>query len=286
MKAINKICLRATLLSFLSMLLGGSLGGTAALAAGTRSFVVAHELGMKPGAAAQRANIQMIMPATSTGPVNLGTAGNFVILSKSGITDVPTSGVTGNIGTSPITGAADLLTCAEVTGSVLSVDAAGPAPCNVTAPATLTTAVLDMQAAYTNAAGRPAGVSELGGGNIGGLTLKPGVYKWSSGVNIPTNLTLRGSQNSNRGNLGNVWIFQIAQNLNVASGVSVILSGGAQSKNVFWQVAGQAILGTTSQFQGVLLSKTSIAMQTGASINGRLFAQTAVTLQMNSVSIH
>jgi Ice-binding-like len=98
-------------------------------------------------------------------PVNLRSAGDFVILTKSGITDVPTSAVTGDVGTSPITGAADLLTCTEVTGIVVSVNAAGPAPCSMKNPTRLTAAVLDMQTAYTDAAGRPnPDVTELGRG--------------------------------------------------------------------------------------------------------------------------
>jgi hypothetical protein len=216
--------------------------------------------------------------APGPAPVFLGAAGNFVILTKTGITDVPTSAVTGNIGTSPITGAADLLTCTEVTGDVYSDDAAGPSPCSVMAPSTLTTAVLDMQQAYTDAAGRVTpDFTELGNGNIGGKTLIPGLYKWGTGVSIPTDVTLSGGPND-------VWIFQIAGNLNVSNAVVVHLSGGAQAKNIFWQVAGLASFGTTSHVEGIILSKTMIAMQTGASINGRLYAQTAVTLQMNAVT--
>jgi hypothetical protein len=162
---------------------------------------------------------------------------------------------------------------------VYSVDAAGPAPCSIKAPARLTTAVGDMQTAYTDAAGRSATITELGAGNIGGLTLGPGVYSWSSNVTIPTNLALKGGLNA-------VWIFQISKNLNVSSGKAVLLRGHARAQNVFWQVAGKVVLGTTSHFEGTVLSKTLIAMRTGASINGRLFAQTAVTLQMNSVVVH
>ncbi len=213
-------------------------------------------------------------------PVALGAAGQFVILTKAGITDVPTSAVTGNVGTSPITGAADLLTCTEVTGTIYSVDAAGPLPCSVKDPARLTAAVLAMQHAYTDAAGRtlPDFIS-LGAGNIGGLTLNPGLYKWGTSVRIPTDITISG-------NPDDVWIFQISGNLKLSNGIAVHLSGGAQAKNIFWQVAGLATLGTTSHFEGILLSKTLIAMQTGASINGRLFSQTAVTLQKNVVTKH
>jgi hypothetical protein len=211
-------------------------------------------------------------------PVDLRSAGNFVILTKTGITDVPKSAVTGNIGTSPITGAADLLTCSEVTGNVYSDDAAGPSPCSVVTPSNLTVAVLDMQEAYTDAAGRVnPDFTELGSGKIGGMTLVPGLYKWGTGVQIPTDVTLSGGPSD-------VWIFQIAGNLNLSNGIAVHLSGGALAKNIFWQVAGLASLGTTSHFEGIILSHTMIAMQTGASINGRLYAQTAVTLQMNAVT--
>jgi hypothetical protein len=217
--------------------------------------------------------------ASALGPtarVDLGGAGYFVILSKSGITDVPASAVTGNIGVSPITGAADHLSCAEVAGKIYSVNHAGP-PCSIRAPRKLTNAVGDMQTAYKDAAGRTATVTELGGGNIGGLTLAPAVYSWSTGVNIPTDVTLKGGSHA-------VWIFQISQNLILASAVHVVLSGHAQAQNIYWQVAGKAVLGTTSHFEGILLSKTLVAMKTGASINGRLLAQTAVTLQKNRVT--
>jgi hypothetical protein len=216
--------------------------------------------------------------APGPAPVNLQSAGNFVILTKTGITDVPTSAVTGNIGTSPITGAADLLTCTEVTGNVYSDDAAGPSPCSVATPSNLTVAVLDMQDAYLDAAGRvKPDFTELGAGNIGGLTLIPGLYKWGTSVKVPTDVTVSGGPND-------VWIFQIAGNLQVSNGIAVHLAGGAQAKNIFWQVAGLANFGTTSHIEGIVLSKTMIAMQTGATINGRLYAQTAVTLQMNSVT--
>ncbi len=211
-----------------------------------------------------------------TAAVDLGSARYFVILSKSGITDVPSSDVTGNVGTSPITGAADHLTCAEVTGKIYSVDDAGPAPCNIKSAARLTTAVGDMQTAYTDAAGRSATITELGAGNIGGLTLAPGVYSWSTNVTIPSNVALKGGRND-------VWIFQISKNLAVSSGSAVMLRGHARARNVIWQVAGKATLGTTSHFEGTILAKTLIAMKTGASIDGRLYSQTAVTLQMNSV---
>jgi hypothetical protein len=211
-------------------------------------------------------------------PVNLGSAGQFTILSKSGITDVFASAIVGNVGTSPITGAALLLTCGEVSGKIYTVDAAGPLPCSVTDPTTLTSAVDDMGFAYDDAAGRVAPDStELGAGEIGGLTLAPGLYKWGTGLLISTDVTLSGGPDD-------VWIFQVAGTLNQASATRVTLAGGARAKNIFWQVAGAVTIGTTAHFEGVVLGKTMIAVNTGATVRGSLLAQTAVTLQMNAVT--
>ena len=210
-------------------------------------------------------------------PVALGVAGTFAILSQTGVTDVPSSAVTGNVGSSPITGAAILLTCPEVTGTIFSVDAAGPA-CKVTDSTLLTSAVGDMGIAYTDAAGRvnPDFVN-LGAGEIGGRTLVPGLYKWSTDVSISNDVRLSGGPND-------VFVFQVSGNIDQAPAKNVTLVGGVQAKNVFWQTAGAVTLGTTAHFEGTILSKTMIAMNTGASINGRLLAQTAVTLQSNTVT--
>jgi hypothetical protein len=221
------------------------------------------------------------------GMLNLGTAGDYVILSQSGISTGPASAVTGNMGVSPIASTAitgfslimdssgQFSTSSQVTGKVYAPDYASPTPAN------LTTAIGDMQTAYTTAAGRTSpDYTELGSGNIGGKTLAPGLYKWSTDVTIPTDVMLSGGSNS-------VWVFQIAGDLSIAGATSVILSGGAQPQNIFWQVAGGVgvNLGTTSQFSGTILAAAAINMQTGASINGRLLAQTAVTLEGNTITI-
>jgi len=209
--------------------------------------------------------------------VALGTAESYAILAKSGISTVPPSAVTGNLGVSPaaatyITGfslTADssktFATSPQVTGSVFASDYAVPTPSKLTA------AIGDMQIAFTDAAGRAAGVTELGAGNIGGKTLTAGVYKWGTGLLVPTDVTLAGSGTD-------VWIFQVAQNLTMSSAARVLLTGGATAKNVFWQVSGSAELGTTAHLEGVLLAKTAITLRTGASIHGRLLAQTAVSI--------
>jgi hypothetical protein len=109
------------------------------------------------------------------------------------------------------------------------------------------------------------------------MTLAPGLYKWTNTVTMPSSLTISGGAND-------VWIFQISGDLSMSSAVNISLTGGAQAKNIFWQVAGQATFGTTSHFEGVILSMTGITFQTGASINGRALAQTAVVLDANAVT--
>ncbi|MEP7192824.1 MAG: ice-binding family protein [Actinomycetota bacterium] len=216
---------------------------------------------------------------SSVAPVNLGAASSFAILTGSGITDVYASRITGNVGASPITGDAIGLTCPEVTGMIYSVNAGGPLACRVTNAAALTAAVGDEESAYTDAAGRTSpDFVNLGAGQIGGRTLAPGLYKWSTGVSISADVTLTGGPND-------VWIFQIAGPLTQASATTVRLAGGAQARNIFWQSAGAVTLGTGAHSEGTILAKTMIALNTGASTNGRLLAQTAVTLQQNRVTM-
>jgi len=218
-------------------------------------------------------------------PVVLGTAGNYVILAKAGISSTGTTAIVGDIGLSPaaesyITGFSQardatnvFATSSLVTGKIYAADMAPPTPSN------LTTAISNMETAFTDAAGRSLpDVTELGAGDISGMTLVPGLYKWGTGVSITSaGVTLSGGAND-------VWIFQIAQDLTVGNGAIITLSGGAQAKNIFWQVAGQATLGTTSDFKGIILSKTLISLNTGAKMSGRALAQTAVTLNANAVT--
>jgi hypothetical protein len=163
-------------------------------------------------------------------------------------------------------------TSAQVVGKVFAANNDPPTP------SLLTTAVGDMQRAYTDAAGRKSpDFVELGAGAIGGLTLSPGLYKWTSAVTIPTDVTLEGGAND-------VWIFQISGDLKLSTSKSMILSGGADPAHIFWQVAGFVDLGAKSHAEGIVLSKTAIKLQTGASINGRLLAQTAVNLAGSTVT--
>ncbi|MGB3345188.1 MAG: ice-binding family protein, partial [Aequorivita sp.] len=233
--------------------------------------------------------IALMIPATavsqSPAPVDLGTSGNFVVLAKSGISTTGTTSIVGDIGVSPIdhtaiTGFGLILdpsgqfaTSSLVDGKIYAADYAPPTP------TMLTTAVSDMEAAYTDAAGRTPDYTELYAGNLTGQTLTTGVYKWSTNVLVSAGgVTISGSPTD-------VWIFEIAQDLTVANGAIINLSGGAKASNIFWQVAGQVTLGTTSDFSGIILCKTLISLQTGAAFDGRALAQTAVTLDGNSVVV-
>lgn len=215
--------------------------------------------------------------------VNLGTADDYVILAKSGISTVPESDITGDIAISPaaassITGFSltadasnEFATATQVSGKVYASNYSPPTP------SLLTTAVGDMELGFTAASGRAADVTELGAGDVSGMTLEAGVYKWSSGLMITSDVTLEGSSDD-------VWIFQIAQDLTVTSGANILLEGGAVPQNVFWQVSGRVDIGTTAHLEGVIMSQTAITMATGATINGRLLAQTAVELDSNTVT--
>ena len=223
---------------------------------------------------------------TGAGPksVNLGTAGNFVILAKTGISTIGTTAVVGNLGVSPV-GATSITGFGLIADStntfsksslvsekIYAADYASPTP------AVMTAAISDMETAFTDAAGRTnPNFTELGAGDISGKTLLPGLYKWNTGVSITNGVTLAGGAND-------VWIFQIAGNLTVNNSTKVTLIGGAQAKNIFWQVSGHATLGTTANVKGIILSQTLISMNTGAKLSGRALAQTAVTLIANTIT--
>jgi hypothetical protein len=221
--------------------------------------------------------------ATPAPSVNLGTARDYAILAKAAISTVPSSVITGHIGVSPaaasyITDFSLILdstgafsTATQVVGQVYASDYDSPTPSN------LSSAVGAMELAYTDAAGRTPDVTELGAGDIGGMSLVPGVYKWGTGLLIPTDVTLMGGSTA-------VWIFQVAQGLTMSAATKIRLAGGALAKNVFWQVGGMVDLGTTAHFEGTIFGQTAINLGTGASINGRLLAQTAVTLDKSTVT--
>ena len=227
-------------------------------------------------------NVVSKTPSIGVSPINLGTAGNYAILAKSGISSVPNSVITGDIGVSPIAATAitgftltqdatnAFSTSTQITGKAYAADYASPTSSN------LTTAVGDMETAFTDAAGRAVNYTELYTGDISGQTLTPGVYKWGTGVLINSDVTLNGGAND-------VFIFQIAKGITQAACTKIILSGGAQAKNIFWQSCETVAIGTGAHFEGIVMGGTNITLGTNASINGRLLAQTAVTLIMSTV---
>ncbi|MGV8979620.1 ice-binding family protein [Clostridium sp.] len=227
-------------------------------------------------------NIVSEKPSVRTAPVNLGTAGDYAILTKTGISTVPNSVITGNIGVSPIdstgiTGFSltvdstnEFSGSTQITGKAYASDYASPTPSK------LTTSISNMETAYTDAAGRAANYTELYTGDISGKTLTSGVYKWGTGVLINDDVYLHGGEND-------VFIFQIAKGITQASNTKIILTGGVQAKNIFWQSAQTVEIGTGAHFEGIVLGKTNISMGSKASINGRLLAQTAATLIKSTV---
>ena len=229
--------------------------------------------------------IPYIAVSQSTPPVNLGTAGNFAILTKTGISSTGTTAITGDIGVSPIAataitgfglimdGQGTFSISSLVTGKVYAFDYTDPTPSK------MTSAISDMLTAYTDAAGRSnPQYTELYAGDITGQTLTPGLYKWTTGVLISAGgVTISGTAND-------VWIFQIAGNLTLATGANVSLIGGARVSNIFWQVAGKSTIGTTAVMKGIIVCQTAIVMSTGGTLDGRALAQTAVTLDANTVT--
>jgi len=201
--------------------------------------------------------------------VPLGSAANFVILAGSTVTNTgPTIITGGNLGLSP--GSA-------VTGFPPGTLVA-PAVMHITDP-TAAQAQLDLTTAYNYAAGLPGGA--VLPGDMSGLTFTPGLYKTSSTVMLSAgNVTLDAQGNANA-----VFIFQVGSTLTTLGSTHVILAGGAQAKNVFWQVGSSATLGTNSIFMGTILSLQSVTLDTGAALTGRALARNAaVTLDANAVT--
>jgi len=210
--------------------------------------------------------------AAGPAPVNLGSAAHFTILAGAAVTTTGGGIVNGDVGASPITGAAIHLTQAQVNGTIYTVDAAGPAG-SVIAAALLLTAKGDLTTAINDAAGRTPAPSgpflNPGAGNIGGLNLVPGLYKFTGTALITgSDVTLTGGPDD-------VWIFQIADDLEVGSTVHVILAGGAQARNIFWQVGTSATIGTFAVFKGTIMSDQAIVMDTTSAMDGRALAFTA-----------
>ncbi len=228
---------------------------------------------------------------SGAGCVNLGTAGNYAILAKTGVATAPISVVTGNVGVSPasrtfLTGWSQTADVTDTYATSAQVAAPGKlyAADNVggTTSVDLTTAIGDMQTAYTNANGLATSGGGLvpgpacpGVGALGGQTITPGVYTCGVALDITGTLTFNGA---------GVYVIKTTGGFTTAVGANVVLAGGALAQNIFWVIAGATSTGATSHLEGIILDQTAITMGSGSSINGRLLAQTAVTLNATTVT--
>lgn len=214
--------------------------------------------------------------------LNLRSLDGFVILAGSTVTGIPPVSVTGNVGLSPAAGSFVVgFDGTNVSGTLYVVDASGPSGSVVNATL-LQTAKSDLTTAYNDAANRtpvPTGTFlNPGAGNIGGLNLVPGLYKFTGAAQIT------GADVTLTGNATDVWIFQIGSSLNIGSNIKIILAGGAQAANIFWQVSTSATLDSYSVFKGTILADQSVTLGTGASIEGRALAFTAAVTMASAVT--
>jgi len=208
-------------------------------------------------------------PSPAFAQISLGTAGNFGVLGGSAVTNTGASVITGNLGVSPGTAVTGFPPgIVTLPGTIHSADAVAAQ------------AQIDLTTAYNAIIATPTLV-DLTGTDLGGLTLTPGVYGFTSSAQLTGTLTLDAGGNPNA-----VFIFKIGSTLTTASGSSVSVINSGSSCNVFWQVGSSATLGTTTSFAGNILALTSITLNTGANVSGRALARNgAVTLDGNNFTV-
>jgi len=233
------------------------------------SLITLIAIGLLSVGCKKNENDDVVIPVQSTSMLTVTLAGTsgFVILAGSAVTNTGSTEITGDLGLSPGT------------------SVGGFPPGNLTGTQHINDVIanqakLDLTVAYNDAAGRTSTDIVSLSGNIGGLTLTPGLYKSTSSLQISSgDLTFDASGNSNA-----VFIIQIASTLTTTSGRKVILSGGASPGNIFWQVGSSATIGTNSDFKGIILAMESVTLKTGATLDGRAFARTgAVTMEGNTI---
>ncbi len=199
--------------------------------------------------------------------VDLGNAESFVVLAYAGVTNTGSTTLGGDIGSAPTTSITGLGSITLVNGGV---DQSGQ---------TVTTeAQTDLVAAYNNASGQTP--DSLGGVELGGLTLEPGVYSTGGVIELTGNLTLDGNGDPNA-----VFIFQSASTLLATTDSTVTFIDGATACNVYWRVPSSAEIQANSQFKGTILAQTTIAFGEGAELVGRALTRTGqVTLLGNTIT--
>ncbi|MFA7274201.1 MAG: ice-binding family protein [Crocinitomicaceae bacterium] len=208
----------------------------------------------------------IVLQTTVQPTVSLAGVNNFAVIAGAAVTSTGPTVITGDLGLSPGT----------------SIGGFPPGILNGTlhiSDTIASQAKLDLTAAFNDAAGRVATDMVTLSGNIGGLTLTPGLYKSTSSLAVSSgDVTFDALGNANA-----VFIIQIASTLTTTPGRKVILSGGAQAKNIFWQVSSSASFGTTTEFKGTVMALESITFDTGATLDGRALARTgSVTMDANT----
>ena len=247
---------------------GGTINsGSGLFTAGSSSGSFSNTVRATSGVVSGFASV-IVTSAPAGGP-SLGTAAKFAVLGSTAVSCIGVSNIAGDVGVAPA-------------GSVSGF----PAPCTISSPggptphvndAVAKTAQADVTPAYNALAAMPCGTS-LTGQNLGGKTLAPGVYCFTSSAQLTGILTLAGPANG-------VWVFQVSSALTTGTSAQVVMSGGGQAKNVFWQIGSSATIGQTTAFQGNIIAAVSVTLVQGASLNGRALSKAGVTMDTNLITL-